>query len=189
MGLPLPISTFTAEDYLVWEAEQLERHEFVNGEVFAMAGAEDRHVMVSLRLASALLAHLSGTGCAVFMSDMKLSIKTLENFFYPDIMVSCSPADRESRLSKSEPKLIIEVLSPSTANYDRGEKFVSYRQISSLREYVLVDIDKRQVDLYRLGDQGLWVLHPFDLRAAGASLPLTSVELTLTTEQVFADLD
>ena len=189
MGLMPPKTPFTAEDYLVWEAEQLERHEFVNGEVFAMAGAEDRHVMVSLRLASALLTHLSGTHCNVFMSDMKLSIKTLSNFFYPDIMVSCDPADRESRMSKSEPKLIVEILSPSTANYDRGEKFVSYRQIPSLREYVMVDIDKRQIEVYRLGDQGLWVLHPIDLRVVAATLSLTPVELTLTAEQVFADVD
>ena len=189
MGLPLPNTPFTAEDYLVWEAEQLERHEFVNGEVFAMAGAEDRHVMVSLRLASALLTHLSGAHCNVFMSDMKLSIKALSNFFYPDIMVTCDPADRESRMSKSEPKLIVEILSASTANYDRGEKFVSYRQIPSLREYVMVDIEKRQIEVYRLNLEGLWVLHPFDLRAAEATLSLTSVDLTLTAEQVFADVD
>ncbi len=189
MGLPLQKAPFTVADYLVWEADQVDRHEFVNGEVFAMAGAEDRHVMVSLRLASALLNHLSGTPCSVFMSDMKLHIKTLENFFYPDIMVTCNPADRESRMSKSEPKLIVEVLSPSTANYDRGEKFVSYRQIPALREYVMVDIDKRQIEIYRLGDQGLWVLHPFDLRAAGVTLSLVSVDLKLNALQVFADLD
>ena len=189
MALPLLKTPFTAADYLVWEADQTERHEFVNGEVFALAGAEDRHVMVSLRLASALLNHLSGTPCNVFMSDMKLSIKTLDNFFYPDIMVTCNPDDRESRMSKSEPKLIVEILSKSTANYDRGEKFVSYRHIPSLREYVMVDIDSRQIEAYRLGDQGLWVLHPVDLRAAASTLSLASVDLTLTTEQVFAEID
>ena len=189
MALPQLKTPFTIDDYLAWEAEQAERHEFVNGEVFAMAGAEDRHVMVSLRLASALLSHLSGSPCNVFMSDMKLRVTALNNVFYPDIMVTCDPADRESRMSKSEPKLIVEILSPSTANYDRGEKFVSYRQIASLREYVMVDIDKRQIEVYRLGDQGLWVLHPFDLRVAGAVLSLTSVDLALTAEQVFADVD
>lgn len=189
MGLPLQKPPFTLDDYLAWDAGQDERHEFVNGEVFLMAGAGEGHNVVAGNFYIRLREHLGNTPCRTYMSDMKLRVETLNNIFYPDIMVTCDPTDRESGMSKSQPKLIVEILSPSTANYDRGEKFVSYRQIPSLREYVMVDIDKRQVELYRLGDQGLWVLHPFDLRAAGANLPLTSVELTLTTEQVFVDLD
>ena len=188
-ALPQLKTHFTIDDYLAWEAEQAERHEFVNGEVFAMAGAGEGHNVVAGNFYIRLREHLSNSPCRTYMSDMKLRVAALNNAFYPDIMVTCDPADRESRMSKSEPKLIVEILSPSTANYDRGEKFVSYRQIASLREYVMVDIDKRQIEVYRLGDQGLWVLHPFDLRVAGAVLSLTSVDLALTAEQVFADVD
>lgn len=143
MGVPLQKTPFTVADYLVWEADQVERHEFVNGEVFSMAGAGESHNVVAGNFYFRLREHLINSPCRTNMSDMKLHIKTLENFFYPDIMVTCNSADRESQMSKSEPKLIVGVLSPSTANYDRGEKFISYRQIPSLREYVMVDIDKR----------------------------------------------
>ena len=189
MGLPQPKTPFTADDYLAWEAEQAERHEFVNGEVFLMAGAGESHNIIAGNFYIRLREFLGNTPCRTYMSDMKLRVATLSNFFYPDIMVTCDPADRESRMSKSEPKLIIEILSAATANYDRGEKFVSYRQIAALREYVMVDIEKRQIEVYRLGDQGLWVLHPFDMRRANAALTLTSVDLTLSAEQVFADVD
>ena len=189
MALPLLKTPFTSAEYLVWEADQVERHDFIDGEVFAMSGAEDRHVTIALNIGMALRNHLTGGACRVYLSDMKLNVKVLDRYFYPDIMVTCSPTDRENRLIKSEPKLIVEILSKSTANYDRGEKFVSYRHIPSLREYVMVDIDSRQIEAYRLGDQGLWVLHPVDLRAAASTLLLASVHLTLTTEQVFAEID
>ncbi len=189
MGLPLQKKLLTAAEYLVWEEGQIERHDFIDGEVFSMSGAEDRHVTVALNFGIALQTHLTGGACRVYLSDMKLNVRSLNRYFYPDIMVTCSAADRENRLIKSEPTLIVEVLSPSTAAYDRGAKFVSYRQIPSLREYVMADIDSRLIEVYRLGDQGLWVLHPFDLRVAAAMLSLTSVDLTLTAEQVFADVD
>ena len=123
----------TASDYLAWEAEQKDRHEFVGGETFAMAGAEDRHVTVTGNLYMALRQHLSGSPCRTFMSDMRLSVATLGSYFYPDILVTCSAADLASPLAKSEPKLIVEVLSPSTAAYDRGLKFSHYRKLGRLR--------------------------------------------------------
>ena len=98
MGLPLPKSPFSAADYLVWEADQLDRHEFFDGEVFAMAGTEDRHVTVSLNIGFGLREHLRGTPCRVFMSDMKLKAAHADHYFYPDLMVTCSPADRENRM-------------------------------------------------------------------------------------------
>ena len=163
----------TTADYLAWEAEQTERHEFVGGETFAMAGAEDRHVTVS------------GTPCRTFMSDMRLSVIALGSYFYPDIMVTCAAADLASPLAKSEPKLIVEVLSPSTAAYDRGLKFSHYRSLPSLQEYVLIDLDTRAVDSYTLGADGLWVLHPF---AANETVLLASVALPVTAAQLFAEV-
>ena len=86
-------TVFTATDYLVWESGQLERHEFLDGEVFAMAGAEDRHVTVSMNLAFALRQHLSGSPCRTFMSDMRLQVAAANSYFYPDVLVTCSALD------------------------------------------------------------------------------------------------
>ncbi len=114
---------FTAADYLAWEPAQLDRHEFVDGDVFAMAGAEDRHVTVAGNLYIALRQHLGGSPCRTFMSDMRLHVAAANCYFYPDVLVTCSALDLASPMVKTEPKLIAEVLSPSTAAYDRGLKF------------------------------------------------------------------
>jgi len=186
MGLPAHKPVFTAEDYLVWESTQLERHDFLDGEVFAMAGAEDRHVTVALNVALALRQHLSGSPCRTYISDMRLHVAAANSYFYPDLMVTCSALDAASPLVKSEPSLIVEVLSPSTAAYDRGVKFSHYRSLASLKEYVLVDLDSRSIDCYRKGPDGLWVLHPF---ARGETLALASVGLQVPAALVFAEID
>jgi Uma2 family endonuclease len=186
MGHAARVAVMTAEEFLAWEAGQKERHDFVNGEVFAMAGAEDRHVTVALNIAMGLRQHLAGTPCRTFMADMKVQAAAGRSFFYPDVVVTCSEADRQSPLVKREPTLIVEVLSPSTAAYDLGEKFVHYRQIPSLREIAFVDLDARRTDVYRKGSDDLWVLHPFD---AGAEVRFASVELALGAAAMFADVD
>ena len=176
---------FTAADYLAWEYTQLDRHEFLDGEVFAMAGAEDRHVTVSMNIAFALRHHLSGSPCRTFMSDMRLHVAAANSYFYPDVLVTCSALDLVSPMVKTEPKLIVEVLSPSTAAYDRGLKFSHYRSLASLEEYVLIDLDTRSTDCYRKGADGLWVLHPF---ARGEPVSLASVALELSAAQLFAEV-
>ena len=103
----------TAADYLAWESAQEERHEFVGGKAFTMAGAEDRHSAVVGNLYVALRHHLSGTYCRTFITGMRVHVAALDSYFYPDIMVTCSAADLASPMAKSEPKLIIEVLSPA----------------------------------------------------------------------------
>lgn len=185
MGQAARQPVMLAADYLAWEAEQTERHEFVDGETFAMAGAEDRHVTVSMNIAFALRQYLSGTPCRTYMSDMRLNVAAAGSYFYPDVMVTCSMADQASALIKSEPKLIIEVLSPSTAAYDRGVKFSQYRSLPSLQEYVMVDLDTRRTDVYRLGADGLWVLHPF---AGDDVVQLASVALDITAAKLFAEI-
>lgn len=186
MGPAARVAVMTAEEFLAWEATQAERHDFVNGEVFAMAGAEDRHVTASLNVAMALRQHLAGTPCRTFMADMKVEAAAGHSFFYPDVVVTCSEADRASPLVKREPVLVVEVLSPSTAAYDRGEKFAHYRQIATLKELAFVDLDTRRTDVYRRGTDGLWVLHPFD---AGDDVQLASVELKITAAALFAEVD
>ena len=185
MGQAAHQPVMTGADYLAWEATQLDRHEFVGAEVFAMAGAEDRHVTVCGNAYIALRQHLSGSSYRTYMTDMRLSVATLGSYFYPDILVTCSANDRASSLVKSEPKLIVEVLSPSTAAYDRGLKFSHYRSLPSLQEYALIDLDTRCTDCYRLGTDGLWVLHPFD---SGQTVQLASVALDITAVQLFAEI-
>lgn len=185
MAQAAPHATFSPADYLVWEAAQTQRHEYVDGEVFAMAGAGDGHVTVAGNVYMALRQHLSGSACRTYMSDMRLHVAAANSYFYPDVMVTCSSADLVSDMVKSEPKLIIEVLSPTTAAYDRGAKFGHYRHIAHLQEYVLIDIDTRSSDCYRLGADGFWVLHPF---IAGQTVHLASVDLELNPAQLFADL-
>ena len=176
---------FTAADYLAWESAQLDRHEYLDGEVFAMAGAEDRHVTVAGNVSMALRQHLSDSPCRTYVSAMRLHVAIANSYFYPDVLVTCSALDQASAMVKAEPKLIVEVLSPSTAAYDRGVKFSHYRSLTSLEEYVLIDLDTRSTDCYRKGADGLWVLHPF---ARGESVSLASVGLELTAEQLFAEV-
>ncbi len=119
------------------------------------------------------------------MSDIKLKVVSANQYFYPDVMVTCSAIDQANPLIKSEPKLIIEVLSPSTAAYDRGLKFGYYRALPTLLEYVLIDLDTRITDCYRKGVDGLWVRHPF---GKGEAVKLASVDLEISAAALFAEL-
>jgi Uma2 family endonuclease len=186
MGNAAHRPTMTASDFLAWDATLTERHEFVDGEVFAREGAEDRHVTVCGNLCIALRQHLRGAPCRTFMSDMKLHVTAANCYFYPDVMVTCSEADAASPLVKSAPVLVIEVLSPSTAAYDRGEKFAHYRRLESLQEYMVVDIDTRRTDVHRKGADTMWVLHPFE---GGQAVHLASVGLNISGESLFAEVD
>lgn len=185
MGKAAQKPFFSAVDYLAWEPAQAERHEYIDGEVFAMAGAEDRHVTVTMNLAFALRQHLASSPCRTYMSDMRLHVAAANSYFYPDVLVTCSALDLASPMVKTEPKLIAEVLSPSTAAYDRGLKFSHYRRIASLEEYLVIDLDTRSTDCYRKGADGLWVLHPF---ARGEAVLLASVALELSAERLFAEV-
>jgi Uma2 family endonuclease len=140
--------------------EQAERCEFVAGEVFAMTGGSVKHATVVLNIGMALRRHLRGTSCRTFLNDVKLRVDSADAYCYPDVMVTCSPADARDPLIQREPLLLVEVLSPSSASYDRGGKFAAYRSLPTLREVLLVDPDARSCDLFRLGERGLWKLRP-----------------------------
>ncbi|MGQ0711385.1 MAG: Uma2 family endonuclease [Rhodoferax sp.] len=184
MAHPQPKTLFTPDSYLDWEVLQPDKHEYIRGEVYAMAGGEDRHQTAALNTAVLLRQHLGGTPCRVYMSDVR--VQTEEAYFYPDVFVTCSARDAQDRLVKREPTLVVEVLSPSTAAFDTGAKFAHYRSVASLREYVLVDLDRRSVDVFRKSAEGLWVLHP---HTEADTLELTSVELRCPASAVFADLE
>ena len=149
------------EEYLAFEAQSQVKHEYHDGEVFAMAGAADAHVTVAGNLFAMLLSHLRGSSCRVYISGMKAKIQRRGKFFYPDIMVTCDKRDSETSLYKTFPKLIIEVLSDSTEAYDRGDKFADYQTVESLEEYVLISPKRSRIECFRRGPNGVWILHTF----------------------------
>jgi Uma2 family endonuclease len=176
---------FTAEQYLAWEAQQPQKHEYLCGEVFAMAGASDAHVTISLNLAAALRAHQRGGPCRTYIADMKLEVDPARAYFYPDVFVTCDASDAQSPERKRAPILVVEVLSPSTAAFDRGAKFAWYRQLQSLQEYVLIDTERIAVDVFRRDTAGHWVLYPY---AEGDTVELASVGLTLPIAAIYEDV-
>ena len=186
MALPARDPGFTAADYLAWEATQPEKHEHVAGEVFAMGGAARVHVTVSLNIAGALADKLDGTPCRAYMADMKLQVEAANAYYYPDVMVSCDEADRRAEQYMTSPTLIVEVLSPSTAAYDRGEKFAAYRHLPSLQQYVLVDPDQRRIESYTRADPTRWLLEDV---APEAALSIPALEIALPWARIFRNLD
>ena len=162
MGNAARIPKLSAADYLTWEVKQSERNIFVRGEVFAMSGGTAEHNEATIDAAIALKRHLKGTSCKVFATDMRLRVETADCYYYPDVFGTCSATDinNPKLTTLTGAKLIIEVLSPSTAAFDRGDKFADYRTLDTLEEYVLIDPDGRSIDVFRKGTDGLWVLHP-----------------------------
>ena len=189
MGLPQEKSRFDREAYFGWEAQQDGKNEYLAGEVFAMVGARQAHVLVSLALAARFREHLRGSRCRAYTSDMKLEVEAADAVFYPDVMVSCDADDRSREIALRAPCLLVEVLSPSSAAFDRGAKFAAYRRLPSLREYLLVDIESRRLELFRREPVG-WVLHePQPEGDAAAMLRLESIALDLRLHDAFGDLD
>ena len=139
----------SAADYLASENDGTWRQEFVNGAVYAMAGASDRHNLIRGNLAALLLGHIPEP-CQVFSAEMKLRIRgnADERYYYPDVFVVCDPNDRE-RYTRDHAVLVVEVLSPSTERIDRTEKFEAYKRISSLLEYALLSQDAIELELFR----------------------------------------
>jgi Uma2 family endonuclease len=185
MGQPALQLPLSASAFLAWETAQPVKHELVRGAVFAMAGASEAHVTTAMNIAMALRQHLAGSPCRTVISDMKQRVEAEDAFFYPDVMVTCSPDDARDPLVKREPLLLVEVLSPATAADDRGDKFAAYRQLPSLREYLVVDPASRRSDLYRLDEHGRWVLFP---SPSGQGVQLDSVGLAIRAETLWADV-
>lgn len=186
-ALPQPRIDFSLQDYLDWEEKQDGRHEFVAGEVFAMTGARATHNLVAGAIYMALRQALRGSPCQVFIEGMKVQIQAADAVLYPDVLVTCDPVDRgpDAELAKTAPRLVVEVLSDSTAAYDRGRKFELYQRLPSLQEYLLVEPERRHVDLFRRGADGLWVLHP---AGPEGQIELASVGLALPLEVIYEDV-
>ena len=177
----------TADAYLQGEADAVIRHEYVRGEVYAMAGAGDGHVRISGNVFALLKAHVRGSGCSVYMADMKVRVKEDEAFFYPDVMVTCDSADLQRNYTKYSPSLIVEVLSVSTEGYDRGEKFALYREINSMQEYVLIDPRSYRVDVFRRNTSNRWELFAFT--SVDSQLELASLNFQTSMSAIYEDVN
>jgi Uma2 family endonuclease len=170
----------SAADYLAAENDGTWRHEFVNGAVYAMAGASDRHNLIRGNLAAILLGHVP-EACQVFSAEMKLRIKSNvdERYYYPDIFVSCDPNDRE-RYTRDSAILVVEVLSPTTERIDRAEKFEAYKRVPSLVEYGLLSQDAIELELFRRRTDWRREFYQRD-----NTVTLESVSLTLSVSQLY----
>jgi Uma2 family endonuclease len=180
-------SYLTPEEYLEMEAASDIKHEYIAGEIYAMAGATDTHVTIALNTAILLRRHLQGSGCRVYIADMKVRIKSKNRFYYPDVMVTCEPKDRENSTYKQFPRLIVEVLSDSTEAFDRGDKFADYQSLPSLQEYVLINTKKARIECFRRQDDGLWLLQFYELK--DSQFELASVEFLGKINQVYEEVD
>lgn len=174
------LTLLSVEEYLEREKRSDVRHEFIEGNVYAMVGASRRHNLIALALQRHLHGALKGSSCRAFVSDLKVQVG--ERFYYPDVVVSCS-GDLDAHIERS-PKLIIEVLSPSTEARDRMEKRLAYQSLSSLEEYVLVAQDRIYVEVYRRGEPS-WVLERHE---AGDTVQLESAGTRLAIEDIYEDV-
>ena len=169
------------EEYLKFEEGTPVRHEYVAGEIFAMSGGSLEHELISGNVFATLHAHLRGGPCKSFMNNFKLHLEVNESkfFYYPDVMVACGP-NTDIRFC-TNPRLIIEVLSPSTERTDRGEKASNYRQIPALEEYVLVAQRMAEVTIYRRSAH--WA--PLILSSVEETAEFHSIELSLPLGQIY----
>lgn len=183
-----PIHFFTVEEYLEIEKSGEIRHEYLGGQVFAMSGGSKEHNLIAGNIYSRLRSHLRGSSCSVFMADMKIRLKLAHEaknlFYYPDVVVTCDPQDKD-RFYLNYPCLIIEVLSPSTELTDRREKLVNYRTLDSLQEYVLISQDEIKIEAYRQDSQGNWLI---EILGKGDDLKLNSIGLTLSMSEIYEDV-
>jgi Uma2 family endonuclease len=173
------------EEYLEGEKISLVKHEYIDGQIYAMAGTSDSHNIVLTNLLVLLRQHLRGSGCLPFFADMKVKIPRQRKFYYPDLLVTCDDRDRENRYFKEYPKVIIEVLSDSTEAFDRGKKFEDYRSLPSLEEYVLIRQDRPQIECFRRNEAGRWEL--YEVAEAG-TWELASVGFQADLQDLYEDV-
>ncbi len=185
----VPNKFMTESEYLDFERSSEIRHEFYRGQVFAMAGATANHSWITDSLVFALRQRLSGEGCRPYSRDMRVYIEGSGLYTYPDVVIACPPQFKDDRTDTLvNPRVVIEVLSPSTEDYDRGKKFDLYRQSPSLDQYILVAQDApRVISFVRQSDGVAWLMNPLDGLHAGLDFP--SLEITIPLSEIFRGID
>lgn len=181
-------------DYLEWEAQQPIKYEYLSGIAYAMTGGTIPHNDIALNLYRALYPHLRSKGCRVNVADVNVQVSNNGPYFYPDVIVSCHEQDQRAHKLIQFPCLIVEILSPGTAGFDRGEKFRAYRRLHTLQEYVLIDAETRNVECYCRNRQGKWELtaYPPDEDTDNGSDPdvhFTSIDFRCSLSLLYENID
>ncbi len=185
MGLARQRRLFTAQEYLKRERDASYKSEFVDGEIYAMAGASPGHNTICLNIGGLLWMQLEGTPCQAFPSDLRTAVSSDRMYTYPDISVVCGePVFSDSGDNLTNPRVIFEILSPSTEDYDRGEKFEKYKQIASLTDYVLVAQDRPLIEHYLRDAAGEW--SSFRFEGLDAELKVDSIACVLPFARVYS---
>jgi len=184
--------TATFAEYLAEEQASGTKHEHLDGRIYAMAGGSPEHGLIAVNVGGELRSQLRASPCRVFSSDVRIRVRATGLATYPDLSVVCGAVERdpEDENTLLNPVVLVEVLSPSTEAYDRGEKFAHYRRIPSLREYVLVSPAKRWVEVFRRNEDGSWTLYEalheaLHEAAASSAVELTSIRCKLALDEVY----
>jgi Uma2 family endonuclease len=187
---PAPAKRYSPEEYLRLEADAKEKHEFHAGEILAMSGGTYRHGRIIMNAAVVASNRLRGSNCFVLGSDVKVRLEATDRYVYPDVTIVCGgpqfdPHD-PNETTITNPKVIIEVLSDSTEAYDRGVKFGAYRDLSSLRGYVLIAQNTPSIEIYTRQPDGTWL---FDaVHGIEATARIASVQIEVPLAEVYAGL-
>jgi Uma2 family endonuclease len=185
-----PQKFYSQEEYLEMEREADYKSEYYRGEIFAMAGAGHNHNRINENLSIEIGGFLKGKSCRTYSNDMRLHIPENGLYTYPDLLIICGKNEYldDKKDTIVNPSVIIEVLSGSTAGYDRGEKFHFYRSISSFREYVLIDSQTLAAEVFRKNEDGIWFLasEAYDINS---TIELASVDLHLSLADIYADTE
>ncbi|MBE9193433.1 Uma2 family endonuclease [Gloeocapsopsis crepidinum LEGE 06123] len=173
------------EDYLEAEKTSQVKHEYIDGQVYAMTEASDAHVTITMNVSMLLRNHLRGSGYRVYMAEMKARIEAINRYYYPDVIVTYDIRDKETDYFKSYPCLIVEVLSESTEASDRGKKFNDYRHLESLQEYDLISQDTINFECFRRNEKGRWELYSYE---QGQEIPLASIDFYCPIAAIYEDV-
>ena len=176
----------TPEEYFTWEEKQLEKHELIDGQVYAMTGGSVNHSRIAIRFATMVDTHLDASSCITGNSDLRVNIVGTNNYTYPDISVTCDDRDQTTTQYITYPCLIIEVLSKTTEAYDRGGKFRMYQNNPVLKDYLLVSSTAMEIDLYHKNDAGQWMIINY---GEGDTIELKSINLSFPIEQIYRGLN
>ncbi len=181
--------SYSYDEYIQVDEDSHVRHEYLDGQIYAMAGGSPEHAELAANAIAALRNRLRGDGCHVYSADLRIRVLATGLATYPNVTVICGeveldPADRR-RHTATNPTLIVEILSPSTEDYDRGDKLDSYKRIESLREILLVAHDRRRVEVWRRDEKATWARDEFP---AGSTLKVETVAAEIPVDELYANV-
>lgn len=184
-----PVSHVPPEDYLAFERAAETKHEYIDGEIVAMAGGSPKHGLPALNTAAQFRLRAAGGSCIPFNSDVRVAVQWDRLITYPDVFVVCGEVQYtdERRDTITNPKVIVEVLSPSTRNYDRGAKSYLYRQLPSLAEYLLIEHDAPEVETYRRLPNNHWEIET--VRGLDATVRIECLGWDLPLAEIYRDTE